>query len=109
MKFTSEEKTILITIVIAAVAGLFINIFLSYNKKIEEKPKAAEALYVNINTADAAELDRLPGVGKVLAERIVSLRRQRGGFKTIEDIKDIKGITGKKFEKMKKYLTVSVE
>lgn len=47
---------------------------------------------LNINTASAAELDTLPGIGPVLAQRIVSYREQYGFFQTVEDLLHVKGI-----------------
>ena len=62
-------------------------------------------MLININTASAEELDRLPGVGKVTAERIVKLRETDGLFTSADDLKKIKGMTMKKIEKMRKYIT----
>lgn len=52
---------------------------------------------VNINTASAAQLDTLPGVGVSTAEKIVADREANGPFKTIEDLKRVSGIGDKKF------------
>ncbi len=105
MKLTDEERNILIAIVIAAAAGLIINIFFSYNNKIQATESVSAPMLININTASAEELDRLPGVGKVTAERIVKLRETDGLFTSADDLKKIKGMTMKKIEKMRKYIT----
>lgn len=47
---------------------------------------------VNINTADAEELDTLPGIGPVLAARIVAWRTENGAFKTAEELLEVEGI-----------------
>ncbi len=47
---------------------------------------------VDPNQASAAELERLPGVGPVLAERIVAYREENGPFRTVEDLLDVPGI-----------------
>lgn len=52
---------------------------------------------VNINTASAAQLDTLPGVGASTAEKIVADREANGPFKTVEDLKRVSGIGNKKF------------
>jgi comEA protein len=57
-----------------------------------------------INKATQAEFQRLPGIGPALAGRILAYRKQAGGFKTIDEIQNVKGIGPKKFEKMKPYL-----
>ena len=61
---------------------------------------------VNINTADSAELQSIPGIGPSKADRIIEYRDTQGRFSTIEDIKNISGIGNKTFESIKKYLTV---
>ncbi len=56
---------------------------------------------VDINTATLKALRVLDGVGEVIAERIVAFRQEHGFFKNIADIKKIRGIGEKKFEKIK--------
>lgn len=58
---------------------------------------------ISINTADIETLDRLPGVGMKMAERIIQERLQQP-FQTLEEIKRVKGIKEKTFEKMKDYI-----
>ena len=60
---------------------------------------------VNINSSYAAELQLLPGIGKVMAERIVEYRDQNGGYNRIEELMNIKGIGQKKFERIKHLVT----
>jgi competence protein ComEA len=47
---------------------------------------------IHLNLATAAELDALPGVGPVIAERIVSYRQEHGPFQSVEDLLDVPGI-----------------
>lgn len=61
---------------------------------------------ININTASAIELDKLPGIGAVRAADIISYREAHNGFQTIEQLKDIKGIGDVSFEKLKDLVTV---
>ena len=61
---------------------------------------------ININTANAEELDRLPGIGPAMAQRIIEYRETNGGFKTIEDLQNVKGIGAKKFENLKNKVTL---
>ena len=71
-------------------------------------PFAASALdgVVNLNTASAEELSLLPGVGPSRARAIIELRQQRGGFKRIEDLLEVKGIGESSLAKLKPYLAV---
>lgn len=61
---------------------------------------------VNINTANKERLMLLPGIGPVYAERIIAYREEKGGFKTIEEIKNIKGIGEKRFLRLKDHIVV---
>lgn len=65
-----------------------------------------KASKINVNTAGAAELDKLPGIGVVYANRIIQYREQNGSFKSIEDIKKIKGIGESTFSKIKDQITI---
>ena len=56
---------------------------------------------ININTAGAAELDKLPGVGPALAGRIIEYRNANGPFKDGEELKKVKGLGAAKYEKLK--------
>lgn len=60
---------------------------------------------IDINNATVEELMKLPGIGAVTAERIVEYRETKGGFKSIEEIKKVKGIGSAKFNKIKDMVT----
>jgi len=68
-------------------------------------PASAANGLVNINTASAADLDTLPGVGPVTAQKIIDYR-SRTPFTTIEDLMKVSGIAEKKFEAMRPLVTV---
>jgi len=61
---------------------------------------------ININTASQAELETLSGIGPALAQRIIQYREKNGNFLTTEDIKNVSGIGGKRFEQIKDQITV---
>ena len=61
----------------------------------------AEEEKININTADADLLTQLPGIGEVLAQRIIDYLNQNGPFADISDIMDVSGIGPSVFEKIK--------
>lgn len=61
---------------------------------------------ININSASASELDTLEGIGPAYAQRIIEYREGSGGFKSIEEIKNIKGIGDKTFEKIRSNITI---
>lgn len=72
----------------------------------ETVPEETVSFPVNINTADADTLTALPGIGQVLAERIVAYRRQNGPFRVIEEITKVEGIGEKKAEAILELITV---
>lgn len=61
---------------------------------------------ININLAYTADLQRLPGIGRITADRIIEYREQNNGFGKIEDLMNVKGIGAKKFGKIKDLITV---
>jgi comEA protein len=62
---------------------------------------------ININTASSEELQQVPGIGPVTAEKILQMRKSYGAFKSVDDLLSIRGIGKKRLDKMRKYLTVS--
>ncbi|HRJ84132.1 MAG TPA: helix-hairpin-helix domain-containing protein [Ignavibacteria bacterium] len=60
---------------------------------------------LNLNNSTAAELEMLPGIGRVMAERIVEYRESRGLFRNINEIKNVNGIGDKKFLDIKEFIT----
>ncbi|SRR5258708_26751484 len=61
---------------------------------------------VNLNTATALELQQVPGIGPATADKILQMRKSYGAFKSVDDLRAIKGIGPKRMEKMRKYITV---
>lgn len=63
---------------------------------------------ININTANATELEDLPGIGQTLAERIVTYREANGPFATPDDLRKVPGIGAKLFEEISPLITVGI-
>lgn len=76
------------------------------SKTAEGNSFASETDKININLADLTELQEIPGVGPATAQKIDDYRKDNGGFKKIEDIKNVNGIGDKTFEKMKDRICV---
>ena len=61
---------------------------------------------ININMANAAQLDQLPGIGPVIAGRIVEYRNQNGPFRQLTDLKQVSGIGDAVYDKIKDLITL---
>ena len=61
---------------------------------------------ININKASLSELQEITGIGEVKAQSIIDYREKNGGFKSIEDIKNVDGIGSKTFEKIKEKICI---
>ncbi|MBF0502186.1 MAG: ComEA family DNA-binding protein [Candidatus Riflebacteria bacterium] len=70
---------------------------------------AAAAFQVQVNTATKEDFDRIPGIGKTLAERIVEFRNNHGIIHSISDFLEVRGMTPKKLESFTPYLSLATE
>jgi len=101
------KKSIIISIILglclifSTVSFLFLNPKAASAAEATTASKAGAVKLININTASAAELTSVKGIGEKTAQAIVEYRQKDGAFKTIEDIKNVKGISDKKFEAIK--------
>jgi competence protein ComEA len=68
--------------------------------------RSAQGGTVNINSATEADFENLPGIGPVLAQKIVDYREQHGPFRSVQDLMKVSGIGAKKFESLQAYVTV---
>lgn len=79
----------------------------SSNREVEENialgntSKESAKGKININKASKEELDTLPGIGESTAEKIINYRKEHKSFKSIEELKEVKGIGDAKFEEIK--------
>ena len=62
-----------------------------------QRDAVARAERVNINLADAAELERLPGIGRVIALRIIEHRRRNGYFARPQDVIIVRGMSARRY------------
>jgi comEA protein len=64
-------------------------------------------IVVNLNTASLEELQYLPGVGETRARAILAARQARGGFKSVDDLMEVKGIGPASLERLRPHARVS--
>ena len=70
------------------------------------KMLVAILLAINLNTATQKQLEDLPGIGPVLAKRIVDFREKKGGYRRLEELLAVPGISEKKWKILREYLTL---
>lgn len=102
-----------------AVLGLAVlgyrNYFMRPHLEVKHSEIASSADYetvikqnsiVNINTADTAKMERLPGIGPKLAKEIIAYRDNHGLFLSKGDLKRVKGIGQSKFDRLKEHISL---
>jgi competence ComEA-like helix-hairpin-helix protein len=85
-------------------AALCLSLFLAAFVFAQKQPPAKP---IDLNTANVKELQQLPGVGPVTAQRIIEMREKSGRFRRVEDLLAVRGISQKKLEAMKPFVKVS--
>ena len=61
---------------------------------------------ININTADSEQLQMLPGIGEVLAQRIIDYREEHGPFASISELTNVSGIGMERLDQIMDYITL---
>ncbi|MBN2030463.1 helix-hairpin-helix domain-containing protein [bacterium] len=127
--FTRNEKMVLLFLAFGFIIGMGVWIYRQYygpvpiisdyvfnqelfsSEKVNEKEINPEEtknpnLLVSINKATQEQLEYLPGIGPVMASRIIAYRDQHHGFSTIDELVEIKGIGEKTVEKLRPYIQI---
>ncbi len=104
----SDQIAVWFLILISAIGiGAYVGYQVIANQRlidIDEVPQRKAEFQVDINSADWPEFSNLPGIGDDTARRIVMHREQHGPFRSIEQLKEVRGIGTKKLEQIRKYL-----
>ncbi len=80
--------------------------FMPNQSSVVFAPKGSRAGRLDLNRATEQEFDALPGIGPRLAERIVEYRQSVGAFHSLDELRGVKGIGKKKFERIRPLVTV---
>lgn len=94
---TDEERRVFLFLACLALAGLLMNFF----PKIQNTGAANNLAKIEINSAGFQDLCEAPGVSAGLAKKIIACRDAKGGFGNLEELKEVKGIGEKRYEKLK--------
>lgn len=117
--FTRREIGVLLFLIIGFVVGLGVWMYREHweplpqiSEEIEEKRQTDEEeierkIQVSLNQATQKELETIPGIGPMIAKRIVLYREQWGDFHSIDELVNVQGIGKKTIEKMKPYLILN--
>ena len=110
-----REKFILLALLAMLLIGLAFGLYQKRSVRIDVRPDnftypaegpSTETSKININVSGSAELMKLKGVGKVLADRIIEYRSTNGNFREVEELKKVKGLGGKLYEKIKDEVSI---
>ncbi|MDD4182275.1 MAG: helix-hairpin-helix domain-containing protein [Candidatus Omnitrophica bacterium] len=107
---TPRERKIFVFLGILIFCGAILR-FLSVkinnvNVITDNKNQIQEVFPININNANLLDLEKIPGVGPEIANRIIEYRTNHGQFIRLDNLKEVKGIGDKKFEAMKDCITL---
>lgn len=97
-------------LILSALILIFVSINVTNYLKREKLKRSFAVLIeegqvqISISSAEPEEFEDLPGIGPVMANRIVEYRNRTGGFKTLEELKKVKGIGEKLYQKILPYI-----
>jgi competence ComEA-like helix-hairpin-helix protein len=74
-------------------------------RPVSQNKEVADASFININTASAEELEKLPGIGRGLAARIIAYRSEYGRFRRPEHLMMVRGISARRFRAVQALIT----
>ncbi len=107
MKLLFHEKILgAVTLLFVFFVFIFSTVRTPTINVVSGAPSPAAPYLININTADAEELDTLEGIGAKTAEAIISYREKNGAFKTVNELCEVSGIGTSTLDKIKKYIKV---
>jgi len=104
--FTAKERRFFIIAAALITAGGLMRIL---GWQLESPAGSTEIVQVNVNSASGEELQLLPGIGPVLAKRIIAYRQANGNFTCVQDLGKVKGLGPKVLAQLKDKMTADGE
>ncbi|MFH1940912.1 MAG: helix-hairpin-helix domain-containing protein [bacterium] len=126
LDFTRREMVVLLFLLVGFVGGMGVRMYrhrwaplpeykeevsdyTTVEDRVDEKKQVEDFGGIgrepfHLNKATKAELESLPGIGPAIAARIIEYREQHGGFRTIEELAEVRGLGSKTVEKLKPFL-----
>ena len=102
----SRDAEIRFPLLAASPATAELQLMPPSQRQVREVTRPSASLTLDVNRAKQQDFERLPGIGPVLARRIVEYRESRGAFQDIEQLRRVKGIGIKTFEGIRAFVTV---
>ncbi|MFH1413686.1 MAG: helix-hairpin-helix domain-containing protein [Candidatus Omnitrophota bacterium] len=107
LNFTRQERQVLLFLISIALIGSGARFLEKKYSKVQVMVNNYQDIWkIDLNNSSSTALISVPGIGPVLSGRIIEYRNNHGGFKEVEELKNIKGISGYKYEKIRDYLTL---
>ncbi len=104
---TPEERQVILFLIALALVGAATDFLVKEYAPDKTVAGFSENIAkVDLNKADKDLLKSIPGIGEKLASRIIEQREKQAGFSDKEQLRNIKGITGYRYEKIKDYVIV---
>lgn len=110
MFLTKNEKQVICLVLVVMLAGSALRVIFAQYPFLRELIQLIDKDYlfiqIDVNTSSFDEIEAVPFIGEYTARTMIEYRQQHGGFKSVEEIKQVKGIREKNFNKFYKYLRV---
>ena len=104
---SEEERKVVLFLITMALIGVVIEFLAKRITPVSSLVAVDARIFkIDLNSANRAALMSIAGIGNKTAERILTYRLAHEAFKSIEELKDIEGITSHRFEQIKESLTV---
>ncbi len=107
LSLTKEERKVILFLIAVTLVGIGADFLAKKYSSVKALACPSEdILKADLNKADKEALMGAPGIGDKLSQRILEYQKQNGNFSSLEDLKNIKGITDNRYKKLKELFFV---